>query len=92
MFGSLTVKCLYLHRQNSNAAKMWTPQASYFYAPNIKQTIQTAPGAVADNARKGIAIETLTARSAVFQFMSKYQVYEKLRKGSGLPEENERGR
>lgn len=74
MFGSLTIKCLYLHRQNSNAAKMWTPQASYFYAQNNKQTIQTAPGVVADNAHKGFAFETLTTRSAAFQFMSKYQM------------------
>ena len=59
---------------------------------NKEQTIQTAPSVVADNAHKGIALETLTARSAVFHFMSKYQVYEKLRKGSGLPEENKRGR
>ena len=75
-----------------NRGRRWTPQASYFYAPNNKQTIQTAPGVVADNAHKGIAIETLTARSVVFHFMSKYQSYEKLRKGSGLPEENKRGR
>jgi hypothetical protein len=43
-----------------------------FLCPDNKQEIQTAPGAAADNARKGIAVETLTARSAVFQFMSKY--------------------
>ena len=36
-----------------------------------KQEIQTAPGVVADNAHKGIALETLTARSAVFQFYVK---------------------
>ena len=32
MFGGFKDKRLSLHRQNSNAAKMWTPQASYFYA------------------------------------------------------------
>ena len=32
MFGSLTIKCLYLHRQNSIAAKMWVPLVPYFYA------------------------------------------------------------
>ena len=42
----------------------------------IKRNIETAPGVVADNAHKGFAFETLTARSAVFQFMSKYQMYE----------------
>ena len=39
--------------------------------------LQTAPSVVADNAHKGFAFETLTARSAVFHFMSKYQMYEK---------------
>ena len=41
---------------------------------NNKQEIQTAPGVVADNAHKGIAIETLTARSAFFQFYVKISI------------------
>ena len=41
---------------------------------NKEQTIQTAPSVVADNAHKGIAIETLTARSAVFQFYVKISI------------------
>ncbi len=46
----------------------------FFMPANKEQAIQTAPSVVADNAHKGIALETLTARSAVFHFMSKYQV------------------
>ena len=71
MFGSLDGKCLYLHRQNSSAAEDGRRKRPIFMPAINKQEIQTAPGVVADNAHKGIALETLTARSAVFQFYVK---------------------